>query len=317
MQPQSRHLLLGFLSLSALVFFAVSLQLPRVPLFAEVMPSGQAAPQASSGTARLWISALKYGHPVKDLKEDELELWVGKEKQKISSLTFDPPVPLVLGFIVDASGSERLGWPGPELNLAHDFLQKVLRPVDQVFLADFNDKSHLDAGPTADLSQIEQGLEKIRALRPYGGTALFDTIEASCDLLKTRAGARHLLVVVTDGLDNASRHTRLQAVRAARLSNTSVSIIFRPAGQLESSSVGTHSPRTLIAMQDVTQATGGLLAQPSASEADIGRDLDAVANFVRAQYAVDFNAGSSISEGDKMKVKCLRHHVKIFAPEQY
>ena len=45
--------------------------------------------------------------------------------------------------------------------------------------------------------------------------------------------------------------------------------------------------------------------------------LDSLAEFVRGQYALDFEAGSTISEGDKIKIKCLRHHVTLVTPENY
>jgi len=317
MQPSPRYSTLGLSFIGAFVLLSVGLQLPCFSSPAELMSTGQAAPHADSGTVRLWISALENNHPVQDLEKDELKLWVGKEEQNISSLIFEPPVPLVLGLVIDASGSIKAAWPGPELKLAPDFFQRVLRSGDKAFIVDFSTQGYVDADPTADLAQLTHGLEKVRALHPYGGTALYDAIATSSDLLKPSAGTRHLLVVVTDGIDNASRYTQLEALRVLRLAGTTVCFIGRTPGPPEYTFYTEQRHHGLDAMHNFAQATGGLLVLASPGEKAMGRALDRVAEFVRGQYALDFEAGSTISEGDKIKIKCLRQHVTIVMPERY
>lgn len=92
------------------------------------LASQEQGPAPAPGeTVRLWITALADGSPVTDLRKDEIDLSIGKHAQTISAFTFNPPFPLSVGFLIDASGSRRVGWPPPEIGLAPAFLGQVLR----------------------------------------------------------------------------------------------------------------------------------------------------------------------------------------------
>ena len=93
--------------------------------------------------------------------------------------------------------------------VVRDFLER-LRPVDQVTLAGFNSAFFLVAPRGADRETQRLAIADLEA---SGGTAIFDTIISSAELLATRVG-RRALVVFTDGEDMNSRAT-LDAARAS------------------------------------------------------------------------------------------------------
>ena len=77
------------------------------------------------------------------------------------------------------------------------------RPHDSVTLVGFNSAFFVLAPPDASR---ETQLRAIRGLTPWGGTALFDALIASLDLLKAH-DRRRAIVVFTDGEDRSSHAT--------------------------------------------------------------------------------------------------------------
>ena len=124
-------------------------------------------------------------------------------------------VPVSLGIIIDNSGSMRD--KRPAVNQAAINLVKASNPEDQVFIVNFNDEYYLDQDFTANMTKLKEGLEKIES---RGGTALYDAVMASADHLKKNSKLdKRVLLVVTDGEDNASRSSLERAVRFLQAEN--------------------------------------------------------------------------------------------------
>jgi Ca-activated chloride channel family protein len=118
-------------------------------------------------------------------------------------------IPVAIGIVIDNSGSMRD--KRQKVNQAAINLVRASNPQDEVFVVNFNDEYYLDQDFTSDLSRLREGLDHIES---RGGTALYDAVVASADHL-TR-GARlekKVLLVVTDGEDNASRESLEQCLR--------------------------------------------------------------------------------------------------------
>jgi VWFA-related protein len=285
-------------------------------------PSPRKKHEESAGISpiRLWFAATENGQPVTNLKKEDFQVWIGKDQQSISDLSISEPTPLAIGLAIDTSGSEREGWPGSLLRLVNDFFQGVMRPGDQAFLADFNDNARLDVRPTSDLSLIDQGLKKLVLSRPYGGTALYDAIDESCNLLKSFSGARHVLVVITDGVDNASTLTFARVLETAKGSTTVLFLVSNSHGQDESA----HGPlfytnrRGLSgkAMKSLARETGGL-ALSAGDTPSMAKALEIISLVAHSQYSLEFQPGSKLKEDTKIKIECLRPGVKIVAGDRY
>jgi uncharacterized protein with von Willebrand factor type A (vWA) domain len=88
-------------------------------------------------------------------------------------------------------------------------LVRASNPKDEVFGVNFNDEYYLDQDFTNNLLKLKEALEKIDA---RGGTALYDAVVASAEHLKRNARLeKKVLLIVTDGEDNASNETLEQA----------------------------------------------------------------------------------------------------------
>jgi VWFA-related protein len=275
---------------------------------------GQINAPTVAGTVTYWITATNKGHPVTDLKKEDLQLWIGKQKQSISLLTFNPPEPLEVGLLIDTSGSRRDQWPDPETSLASGFLRRVLRLGDQAFIAHFNNKLYLDAHLTGDLGVLDQGLRYLAAVPPYGGTVLYDAIVAASDRGAADRPAHRALVVVTDGMDNSSRSSLEQAMDMVGKTGTQLYFIGRLRGRENRTMGEHHSMRVLRSLAD---ATGGRLFQ-SSNKLEMESGFNSIAEVLRTQYALEFeSAGVSPSKkGNRIKIKCSRLGVEILAPER-
>lgn len=275
---------------------------------------GQVNAPPAAGTVTYWITATNKGHPVTDLKKEDLQLWIGKQEQSISVLTFNPPEPMQVGLLIDTSGSLRDQWPGPETSLASGFFRRVLRPGDQALILHFNIKLFFDAHLTGDLSVLDQGLKYLAAVPPHGGTALYDAIEVACDQREVGGPTHRALVVITDGDDNSSMHRLDQAMTVVERTGTQLYFIGRLRGR-ENRTMGEH--RSMRVLRSLADATGGRLFLAS-NKLEMESGFNSIAEVLRAQYALEFqSAGVSPSKkGNRIKIKCSRPGVEILAPER-
>ena len=89
-----------------------------------------------------------------------------------------------------------------------------LNPLSEAFITLFNDDAYLDQPFTSDKSKFAQAFEK---MDPRGGTAMRDSLGMAIDYANGKAkNETRVLVVITDGDDNASNTTLEQLVRKGR-----------------------------------------------------------------------------------------------------
>jgi VWFA-related protein len=164
------------------------------------------------------------------------------------------------------------------VNQAAINLVRASNPRDEVFIVNFNDEYYLDQDFTADLGRLKEGMEKIDS---RGGTALYDAVVASADHLKRGAKLdKRVLLVVTDGEDNASRESLEQAIRRLQKENGPTVYTIGLLG-------GERQKRARRALSALAENTGGISYFPKdLSEVDdISRE---VAHDIRNQYIIGY-----------------------------
>jgi Ca-activated chloride channel family protein len=282
---------------------------------------GQTRAPMAAGAARLWITATTKGHPVTDLKKEDLQLWIGKQEQSISVLTFNPPEPSEVGLLIDTSGSRRTQWPGPEASLASGFFRRVLRPGDKAFVIHFNNKVVIDAHLTDDLSVLDQGLKYLAAVPPYGGSAIYDVIVAASDHVAADKPTHRVLVVITDGGNNESWYPLDQswnpldqAMAVGGRTGTQLYFIATPQSS-EGANIQMH--RNMRELRSIAAASGGRFFEAS-NKFEMESGFNSIAEALRVQYALEFQSTgvSPNKKGNRIKIKCSRPGVEILAPER-
>ncbi len=158
---------------------------------------------------------------VTDLEKENFKVSEDNQPQAIRFFSRQTDLPLRVGMLLDTSNSirDRLKF---EQEAAIDFLFNVVRRhKDQAFVMTFDNEPSIIQDYTEDAGRLRDVILRQRA---GGGTALYDAIYIACrDKLNTPPFAlgqspevRRVLVVISDGDDNLSTHSRGQAIEMAQ-----------------------------------------------------------------------------------------------------
>jgi len=195
--------------------------------------------------------------------------------QKITSFRHED-VPVALGIVIDNSGSMRE--KRQKVNQAALNLVKASNPQDEVFVVNFSDEYYLDQNFTNDIKKLKEALEKIDA---RGGTALYDAVVASSEELKKNARLdRRVLLVVTDGEDNASRESLEQAIKRLQEENGPTVYSIGLLGEEK-------QRRARRALQTMSERTGGIAFLPKTLD-EVDEISKTVAHDIRNVYTIGY-----------------------------
>ena len=182
--------------------------------------AGQSIRQNVNLVNVLFTVLTKQNRIVADLNRDNFRVFDDGAEQEVRFFNRQTDLPLRVGLLLDTSNSirDRLKF---EQQAAIDFLYNVIRrDKDQAFLMTVDDEPEMAQGFTGDLDRLREVILKQRA---GGGTALYDAVYDACQqLLKLPTSGnpdtdlRRVLVVISDGDDNLSRHSRGDALDIAQ-----------------------------------------------------------------------------------------------------
>ena len=215
-------------------------------------------------------------HLVSGLQRNDFVVFEDGQPMTITSF-HQEDIPVAMGIVIDNSGSMRD--KRQKVNQAALNLVRSSNPRDEVFIVNFNDEYWLDQDFTSNLNLLKEGLEHIES---RGGTALYDAVVASADHLAKGARLdRKVLLVVTDGEDNASRESLEQCVRRLQDLNGPTVYTIGILGD------DREAHRAKRALNQLALQTGGVAYFPKdLSEADnISRQ---VAHDIRNQYTIGY-----------------------------
>jgi Ca-activated chloride channel family protein len=193
---------------------------PAPPPVETPATAGQSIRQNVNLVDVLFTVLTKQNRIVADLNRDNFRVFDDGAEQEVRFFNRQTDLPLRVGLLLDTSNSirDRLKF---EQQAAIDFLYNVIRrDKDQAFLMTVDDEPEMAQGFTGDLDNLREVILKQRA---GGGTALYDAVYDACQqLLKIPTSGnpdtdlRRVLVVISDGDDNLSRHSRSDALDIAQ-----------------------------------------------------------------------------------------------------
>jgi len=227
---------------------------------------------------------------VTNLDRGAFSVFEDGQPQKIVSFRRED-IPVAMGIVIDNSGSMRD--KRPAVNAAAIDLVRSSNPQDKVFVVNFNEEYFLDQDYTSQVPKLKDALERIES---RGGTALYDAVVASADHLKKSGSLeKKVILVVTDGEDNASRESLEQAIRRLQEENGPTIYTIGLLGD-------EHSKRARRALREMAEDTGGVAFFPK----DLS-EVDAIANQIahdiRNQYTIGYKPSRSQREGGYRTVK--------------
>ena len=266
----------------------------------EAKPAQQAAqtPQDSSQTFSLDVTRVnvlftvsdRKGRFVTNLAMEDFDIIEAKKKQKILEFATESDLPLRLAILVDTSNSIRARFRF-EIEAARSFLDSVIRKgEDKALIYGFDTEATLAQDFTDDTELLGN---KLRDLRPGGGTALFDAMIDACRdklmLDKPLHKYRRAMIMIGDGEDNASHYTRDQALEFAQKADVvlyAISTNNTGSARDQDTDMAAH----LLSDGDkvlkyLTHETGGMTYFPFRAQ-DMEQDFENIANELRSQYSI-------------------------------
>lgn len=158
------------------------------------------------------------GRFVSDLDEKDFQIFDENKPQKIIYFSRERNQPIVVGFLVDQSNTNRLQWK--KFQEALEELVFTLLPGQPKYagyLIGYSTDAELLANTTTDSEKI---LEKVRKMKPGGGAALYDAVYIACTNRTLVKGEpvepRRIIVIVGDGHDNASKKALNEVLELAQ-----------------------------------------------------------------------------------------------------
>jgi Ca-activated chloride channel family protein len=268
------------------------------------------------------------GNMITDLTADDFVL---KENGKVQTITHfynsandEIRYPLTMSFLVDTSYSMQQNVAGmTRIDVAKNAAELVmenLKSTDQIELIEFNDKSTTLVPFTSDLSLLDRAFENMTFQK--ANTAMWDGIVYALNQIKEQSG-RKILVIFSDGMDNASKSIEEDAEEAIRKADTTLiafysefaSVNFPQGSMMGTPSGPTNRMKILIGedlLRQFTEISGGQFFS-FRKEPELLKALDEFRALIHSQYTLAYKptAPKKIDEFRKIKVECKRKGVKL------
>ena len=225
---------------------------------------------------------------VMDLNREDFQVAEDGVKQTIISFQHTD-LPVSIALVIDNSGS--MYRKRPSVNKSALDLIQASNPQDEAFVVNFSDEAFIDQDFTSDVNRLRDGLSHIDS---RGGTALYDAVVASADKLVADAKRpKQVLVLITDGEDNASTLNLEQTIRRVQeLSGPVIYSIGLLFGDEMSRAEVRHARR---ALEMLSTETGGLAFFPKSME-DVDQIAAQVARDIRSQYTIGYHSTKPTTE---------------------
>jgi VWFA-related protein len=241
----------------------------------------------------------KNGHLVTDLQQGAFQVFENGAQQQIKIFKRED-VPVSMALIIDNSGSMREKRASVESSAL--VLVKDSNPQDEVIVVNFNEQAFLDTCQggrancfTSDIKVMEQALTKIDS---SGGTAMRDAIRLSIREIKAKAKRdKKVILVVTDGNDNASATALEEVVREAQQNDVLVYAIGLLTAEDKS-----EARKAKRALDLLAESTGGMVFYPKAVS-EVEKIAHQVAHDIRNQYTIAYTPSNAALDGTFREIK--------------
>lgn len=293
--------------------------------------------QSSTSVVHVTVSVTdRDGRPIRDLQRDEFQLFDNGKPRDIQYFGQETNSPLMLGLIIDMSGSQARFWERHRNNVRR-FIGQVLGPMDSAFLVAVPAWAILVTDLTRDRNELFDGVDSMGlrgqpgaafggpcdmlgpTVRRNCGTLLWNGVWASAKQKLRLQEGRKALIVMSDGLDTGSQHSLSETIEAAQSADTPVyTIKADPMG-----TTGWAAPAMMIARKQKTgqldklaEETGGRHFKEEADSSTIFKEIE---EELRSLYVLGFNLPQDQHDGKfhKLEVRSTRHGVRVRSRKGY
>jgi Ca-activated chloride channel family protein len=230
---------------------------------------------------------------VPNLPEEAFKVFEDDRPQEITFFS-GADVPVAAGLILDASGSmiarEHMVISGGTA------FSRSSHPEDELFTVNFNEYVRYGLPPAMKFTSNPSLLHAaLAAYRPNGRTALYDAVIAGLEHLELSTHQKHVLVVLSDGEDNASKYSEKDMMDRARESDAIIYTVSNANRRIGMPG----NPGVLRKLADVT---GGVAYFPSSDE-KVVESFDELAGNIRRGYSIGYVPTNVRQDGAFRRVK--------------
>jgi VWFA-related protein len=278
-------------------FFLFSSFFP-VPSFFQERPTFK----ASSELVVLHVSVRdRGGRYITGLTKDAFTVIDDAKPQTLEMFSAEE-VPATVGFLIDNSNSMRAS--RERVVAAAVAFAQHSHPQDEIFALTFNEAVRDAWRPTvvSDLNTARFATAMSSAIVARGMTAIYDGIMAGIDRLEHAKHTRQVLIVVSDGDDNASKATLDATLQRVRDSDATIYTVG-----LDDPLIRDGNPKLL---RRLAQSTGGESFQPRRVD-DVQAAFERISKDIRNAYTLAYapTKGSSAAPSRRRTVKVyVRSH---------
>jgi len=259
------------------------------------------------------------------LRAEDVRVLEDGVPQKLFTFQRETDRPLAIAFLIDVSGSQEFIL-SEEKAAARLFIEKVIQSNrDQVAIVPFTGLAYLEQEMTRDVLSVYRVLQRVEVAVPAylgagrpltgiptgpgllappaeGTTAIWDAVAlTSRNVLANAPGLRRrAIILLTDGLDTASRLTRKEAIDGTLAAEA---VIY---------AIGIGSKRDGVdrgSLRDLAQRTGGRAFFPD-KKLDLNAAFAEIERELRTQYLIAYSSTNKKRDGVYRKIS-----IEITNPE--
>jgi VWFA-related protein len=260
----------------------------------------------------------KKGALIPSLTKNDFQILEDGKPQTIKYFEAESNLPLTLGILIDASGSQA-NVLDMEKQVGGDFLSQILRDKDLAFVLSFDVQAELLQDFTSSVKLLKTALNSARINTAGGGgggipglgggtvptigapkgTVLYDAVYlASHDELAQQVG-RKAMILLTDGQDQGSQLKIKDAIEAAQKSDSIVYVLL--CADRGFYAFGSYSGTG--DMKKLTQETGGRVIEVGNKFEKLKEGFDQIANELRSQYNIGYTPTNTALDGSFRKIE--------------
>jgi len=210
--------------------------------------------------------------------------------QSIATFSSETDLPLTVALLIDTSGSvgDKLVF---ERQAAIEFLKSALRPrKDKALLIAFDTRINLLQDYTDDIGALGRAAETIRA---GGSTSMYDAVFMATSEKLARQAGRHIVILISDGVDTFSRKSLDDVLRSAQQNDSAIYCISTNSILKNSSRDAANGNK---ALRRLAEETGGRIFLPLTTD-ELSATFKKIDEELRSQYAVTYHPTSTRQNG--------------------
>jgi len=258
----------------------------------------------------------KHGTLIPNLNKADFDIAEDGKPQTIKYFNAETNLPLTLGILIDASGSQR-NVIDMEKEAGGAFVRQILTDKDEAFVISFDISVDLLQDFTRDTRRLQAALNKAKVNVDFTsggipgmgggpvptqnspGTLLYDAVYLSAHDMLSKEVGRKAMILLTDGQDEGSKLKIQDAIEAAQKSDSIVYVLlcadrgfyggFGYSGESE--------------MRKLTEQTGGRVINVGNKFDKLRDAFDQIAAELRSQYNIGYTSTNTAMDGSYRKLE--------------